>query len=596
MAALSVDQVLSGEALGLTFGLGDILVLDFAGRRVLYALSRTDGKLVEVDVQVDGTLTVVGSLELSGEFAVGNTPLIDEVAIGGGVTGIALSGMPVLDGQVVSLSSTGALGEQQSLGGVGTLIAPSLLEQSLLPSWVSGRLGGGLDLFRDTGTGVSWVAGIDDDATTYLSDVADSVAFSIGESEFVATISALEDGVNLVGVDGTSMAQVAAIGASEGVPINAPSSVDALQRMGETLLIVGASGSSSLSVLRTDTDGSLSLGDHVVDSSSTRIQSLTTLDATTIGDFAFVAAGGIDGGVSLFTALPGGRLIHLGSVSDDDSTTLYRVSAITLSVSGDSLQIISGSHWEPGLTRISYDISGLGVVLVAAGDGSGLSGTVGDDQLVGSALSEVLSGGEGDDILFDNAGEDTLIGGAGADLFVFHSDGQADVVQDFQRGVDRLDLSSFDFLYDISQLDFSSQPDGALLIHGDEELRIYTADGAPLTTADLTNADILNVDRPPFLPIAQELIGNVGADTLNGAQGDDVIEGGAGDDRLAGQGGNDLIWGGDDDDWVDGGAGGDTIDGGEGHDTLIGGSGGDLIDGGAGNDLIYADEFDWSGG
>ena len=205
-------------------------------------------------------------------------------------------------------------------------------------------------------------------------------------------------------------------------------------------------------------------------------------------------------------------------------------------------------------------------------------------------------GGEGDDILFDNAGEDTLIGGAGADLFVFHSDGQADVVQDFQRGVDRLDLSSFDFLYDISQLDFSSQPDGALLIHGDEELRIYTADGAPLTTADLTNADILNVDRPPFLPIAQELIGNVGADTLNGAQGDDVIEGGAGDDRLAGQGGNDLIWGGDDDDWVDGGAGGDTIDGGEGHDTLIGGSGGDLIDGGAGNDLIYADEFDWSGG
>ena len=58
-------------------------------------------------------------------------------------------------------------------------------------------------------------------------------------------------------------------------------------------------------------------------------------------------------------------------------------------------------------------------------------GGAGDDTLIGTEHSETLDGG---------TGRDTLTGGLGADTFVLAHDDVADIIVDFETGIDRLDL------------------------------------------------------------------------------------------------------------------------------------------------------------
>ncbi|MTI43544.1 hemolysin type calcium-binding protein [Roseibium hamelinense] len=70
-----------------------------------------------------------------------------------------------------------------------------------------------------------------------------------------------------------------------------------------------------------------------------------------------------------------------------------------------------------------------------------LKGRGGDDRLLGGTGDDRLEGGSGSDILVDGAGSDTLEGGSGADIFVFVLDGISDFIEDFEVGIDKIDLS-----------------------------------------------------------------------------------------------------------------------------------------------------------
>ena len=69
---------------------------------------------------------------------------------------------------------------------------------------------------------------------------------------------------------------------------------------------------------------------------------------------------------------------------------------------------------------------------------------------MGNDARNTLMGGDGNDILFGDGGADVLWGGAGKDIFVFGkvSDSTpqaADWIMDFERGIDKIDLSAFNF-------------------------------------------------------------------------------------------------------------------------------------------------------
>lgn len=80
-----------------------------------------------------------------------------------------------------------------------------------------------------------------------------------------------------------------------------------------------------------------------------------------------------------------------------------------------------------------------------------LDGGTGNDRLFGGADNDLLSGGYGADTMTGGAGMDDMTGGTGADSFVFKdisetakATAKADIIRDFERGLDRIDLSAID--------------------------------------------------------------------------------------------------------------------------------------------------------
>lgn len=137
---------------------------------------------------------------------------------------------------------------------------------------------------------------------------------------------------------------------------------------------------------------------------------------------------------------------------------------------GDGADTLSGGAGED---QASYQESGEAVVVsLATGFGFGgeaegdvldgienLTGSAFADTLTGDALVNRLSGNGGDDVIFGGggddkiyggagadqidggAGDDWLVGGAGSDRFVFGLGWGADIIGDFEDGIDVIDLS-----------------------------------------------------------------------------------------------------------------------------------------------------------
>ena len=114
-------------------------------------------------------------------------------------------------------------------------------------------------------------------------------------------------------------------------------------------------------------------------------------------------------------------------------------------------------------------VAGSGLDYLSGGDGNDvLRGGSGDDTLDGQSGNDLMIAGDGNDYLVDGIGYDTvrggsgddtfvaglgtdsLYGGAGADVFLFQSTAAAgigasrDVIRDFQRGVDVINLATID--------------------------------------------------------------------------------------------------------------------------------------------------------
>lgn len=589
---LSTQQVLGTGALAYGDGLRDAAVIELGGRTFVYFLGGSGGGLTALELRSDGTLALADEMPLSGTFSVGLEPRLLVADLSGTPT-LILSGQGTTPARSVGVEPDGSFGATGALGGDGGALGQPAIAPGPDGTYLvdAGPGGSGLESYALSGGTLTAAAGLSDTATSFLSGISDVAALGVGGTTYVLAASESEDAVSALALGpGGSLTLTSDIGAADGLGINAPSALATAEVAGVKYVIVAAAGSSSLSVLELTDAGELVTRDHVLDTLSTRFQGVEALAVREVEGRTFVGAGGGDDGLTLFALAPGGRLVELATVADDVTSSLTNVSAIALAHEAGSLHVLAAGIGETGVTRLEAPLATLGVTAAAPETGGALSGTGLDDLLAGSHVADSLDGGGGDDILIDGGGSDSLTGGAGADLFVFAADGQADTVTDFQPGIDRLDLSAFGMLYDPVQLTVTARTWGVTLGWRGEVIDLYSAAGGPIDISGWQPGDILDLDRPAFLPIAQSLDGTGGDDTLRGGEAGDVIRGFGGADALDGEGGDDLIEAGTGNDSVTGGLGDDRLFGDAGFDTIRGGAGNDEIRGGNEADTLYGDD------
>jgi Ca2+-binding RTX toxin-like protein len=115
----------------------------------------------------------------------------------------------------------------------------------------------------------------------------------------------------------------------------------------------------------------------------------------------------------------------------------------------DTLQVISS--FDPLTNGLYIDLTGFygplsttASLTLFGGEITGIenvTGSTGNDYIIGDGVANVLRGGLGNDTLFGGGGADVLRGDAGADVFLFTSaTGGADSIRDFAIGTDKIGL------------------------------------------------------------------------------------------------------------------------------------------------------------
>jgi Ca2+-binding RTX toxin-like protein len=166
-----------------------------------------------------------------------------------------------------------------------------------------------------------------------------------------------------------------------------------------------------------------------------------------------------------------------------------------------------------------------------------VTGSDGDNVIIGSNGNDTIDGGDGQDTLLGGAGNDTLIGGLGDD------------VVNGGTGNDNMTGGAGDDTYVIdSLLDVITEGAG----DANDTVQINR-------TVDLTQVPFLEIEHVVLTGAAAiNATGDEGNNTLTGNAGTNILTGGAGNDTLTGNAGNDTLNGGTGDDAMDGGAGNDT--------------------------------------
>ena len=124
-----------------------------------------------------------------------------------------------------------------------------------------------------------------------------------------------------------------------------------------------------------------------------------------------------------------------------------------------------------------------------------LRGNNDNDIIFGGQQADILSGGDGNDFLSGDLQEDTLTGGEGEDHFLLRNVSGADIITDFEDGVDLLVLPTSDF---------PLQPNGFTF----ENLTVTQAEGGTVisvngnTMAGLTGVDATTITEEDFQDIS----------------------------------------------------------------------------------------------
>ncbi|MFT6258380.1 MAG: Ca2+-binding RTX toxin-like protein [Rickettsiales bacterium] len=185
----------------------------------------------------------------------------------------------------------------------------------------------------------------------------------------------------------------------------------------------------------------------------------------------------VSGKIRSYDAFDGGKgdLDTLYLTEGDDSIFLDDLISDNPTISGSRLfgiEIINALGGND-IIDLSSSIFTYGSITLNGSDGDDylwsndgndiINGNGGNDNIIGGRGDDIMSGGDGDDILKGYDGNDSLkggigvdvmIGGEGSDTFIFldkndsiktTSQDEMDMILDFSRGQDKIDLSNLDF-------------------------------------------------------------------------------------------------------------------------------------------------------
>jgi len=142
----------------------------------------------------------------------------------------------------------------------------------------------------------------------------------------------------------------------------------------------------------------------------------------------------------------------LNGVSGVDTVSYqYSAASVSVNLATTTAQATSGSGSDT-LNNIDNLVgTNFHDTLVGDAFANTLDGLALNDYLDGGAGNDMLLGGEGSDMLIGSLGKDRLTGGLGNDVFDFNSITETgltnttwDVITDFVRGADKIDLSTID--------------------------------------------------------------------------------------------------------------------------------------------------------
>ena len=309
--------------------------------------------------------------------------------------------------------------------------------------------------------------------------------------KYVVTASDTDGGLSAFVLENNSLVLRDTIGAKDGLWTDGISAIKAVNA-GDTCYILAASSGSNVVVsLRLNPNGVFFVEDIVWDDRNTRFTDTTDLTTFAIGNRNFVALGGSDKGLSLFELLPDGRLWHHNSIAQTIAWDIGAVTKIEAVETVSGIQLFVSGTKQNGIAQLALDPSDLGQ-LVAGDDGADeLSGGEKEDFLMGGSGDDYLFGGGLDDTLIGGEGADTLSGGEGADVFVFENDGQIDLITDFQKGLDRLDLREWGRLYDPTALSISATTQGARIEWQNQRLDIHSKSNQSIDPSEWSADDFI---------------------------------------------------------------------------------------------------------
>ena len=626
----------------------NLALVDAGGSTQLYSTTRYDGVLQHWDIS-SSMIELGGSLAFEGPLQAGAVSGLPALSLGSS-TDILTGGSQNGDLQLVSLGGSGAFTATSVLALLPTVFdgfqhtSTHILADGTQAIFgaLAGTTGLGRLRFTDEGAFIDHAV-LQDPTSDTASQITGTTLVTIAGQAFLLSISTSQNGLTSrsVATNG-ALGNVQSIGTSDGLWSDGPTALATATLAGKTYAIVAGANTDSLSVVEIAPDGGMIVRNHLMDSRDTRFGGATALEIIESGGRTYVIAGGADDGVSVLMLLEGGLLVHRDSIEDTVDYTLDNVSALAAIQRAAGLDIFVASSSEAGVSQLRYDTGLAGVTATATLAGGLLVGTTGGDILQGHNGNDVINAGAGADILRDGAGVDVMSGGAGADVFILTVDGETDTITDFTVGEDKLDLSLWPMLRDISQLSISVRADGMQITYGSEILIVQSADGASIDYRSLLTSDLIGGSRlssiivpgypGPATPIPNSdplpdpapeqggpnsaltplqmiaannidalrsalgdqistgsgmvINGMEAAENFSGGAGFDLIFSGGGSDTATGGSGDDILFGRAGDDILSGEGGADTLKGGAGNDRLSGGDGQDHLNGGTGDDRL----------